>query len=161
MILYCISVWGTSSPTVLQELDALHARAAKLVYGIKEKMSVENTLMQVILLHIHAMHAGDKFGTLVARLGSQVCQGQLGLPSFQDKSMSMGNLRLARGGLLGLTKGLKLGSYRSELGGCYGGTLATVVTAVLKVVVRVCHGAYIVAHVFKHLAPKFVSRRPA
>ena len=44
---YCISVWGTSSPTVLQELDALHAREAKLVYGIKEKMSVENALTQV------------------------------------------------------------------------------------------------------------------
>ena len=46
-ITYCISVWGTSSPTVLQELDALDARGAKLVYGIKEKMSVENTLTQV------------------------------------------------------------------------------------------------------------------
>ena len=44
---YCISVWGTSSPTVLQELDALHARGVKLVYGIREKMSVENTLTQV------------------------------------------------------------------------------------------------------------------
>ena len=28
-ITYCISVWDTSSPTVLQELYALHARAAK------------------------------------------------------------------------------------------------------------------------------------
>ena len=46
-ITYCISVRGTSSPTVLQELDALHARGAKLVEGIKEKMSVENTLTQV------------------------------------------------------------------------------------------------------------------
>ena len=47
LITYCISVWGTSSLTVLQELDALHARGAKLVYGIKEKMSVENTLTQI------------------------------------------------------------------------------------------------------------------
>ena len=46
-ITYCISIWGTSSSTVLQELDALHARVAKLVYGIKEKMSVENTFTQV------------------------------------------------------------------------------------------------------------------
>ena len=46
-ITYCMSVRGTSSPTVLQELDALHARGAKLVFGIKEKMSVENTLTQV------------------------------------------------------------------------------------------------------------------
>ena len=43
-VTYCISVCGTSSPTVLQELDALHAKVAKLVYGIKEKMSLENTL---------------------------------------------------------------------------------------------------------------------
>ena len=47
LIMYCISVWGTSSPTVLQELDAPHARVAKLAYDIKEKMSVENTLTQV------------------------------------------------------------------------------------------------------------------
>ena len=46
-IMYCISVWGTSSLTVLQELDVPQARAAKLEYGIKEKMSVENTLTQV------------------------------------------------------------------------------------------------------------------
>ena len=46
-ITYCISVWGTSSPTVLPEVDALHAREAKLVYGIKEKMSVENTVTKV------------------------------------------------------------------------------------------------------------------
>ena len=46
-ITYCISVWGTSSPTVLQELDAQHERAAKLIYGIKEKMSIKNTLTQV------------------------------------------------------------------------------------------------------------------
>ena len=31
----------------------------------------------------------------------------------------------------------------------------------LKVVVRACHGAYFVAHVFKYLAPNFVSGRPA
>ena len=33
--------------------------------------------------HIHAMHAGGRFGTSVARLGGQVCQGQLSLPSFR------------------------------------------------------------------------------
>ena len=27
--------------------------------------------------HIHAMHAGGRFGTSVARLGGQACQGQL------------------------------------------------------------------------------------
>ena len=31
----------------------------------------------------------------------------------------------------------------------------------IKVVVRACHGAYFVAHVFKHLASNFVSGRPA
>ena len=45
--------------------------------------------------------------------------------------MSRGNLRLARGELPGLTKGLKFGGY---LGGYYGRTLVTVVTAVLKAV---------------------------
>ena len=44
--------------------------------------------------------------------------------------MSRGNLRLARGELLGL----KLGSYRSGPGGYHGGTLVIVVTAVLKAV---------------------------
>ena len=47
LITCCISVWDTSSPTVLQELDVLHERAAKFVYGIKETMSVKNTLTQV------------------------------------------------------------------------------------------------------------------
>ena len=32
---------------------------------------------------------------------------------------------------------------------------------VFKVVVRACHGTYFVAHVFKYLAPNFVSGRPA
>ena len=45
-----------------------------------------------------------------------------------------GNLKLARRELLGLTKGLKLGSYRSGPGGYYSGTLVTVVTAILKAV---------------------------
>ena len=35
--------------------------------------------------HIHAMHAGGRFGTSVKRLGDQVCQGQLSLPSFQGR----------------------------------------------------------------------------
>ena len=48
--------------------------------------------------------------------------------------MSRGNLRLARGELMGLTKGLKLGSYHSGPGGYYVGTLVMVMTAVLKAV---------------------------
>ena len=31
----------------------------------------------------------------------------------------------------------------------------------LKVVVRACYGAFLVAHVFKYLAPNFVSGKPA
>ena len=31
----------------------------------------------------------------------------------------------------------------------------------LKVVVSACYGAYFVAHVFKYMAPNFVSGRPA
>ena len=46
-ITYCISVWGTSSPWILEELDSLHARAARLIYGIKDKMSVSNTFARV------------------------------------------------------------------------------------------------------------------
>ena len=45
-----------------------------------------------------------------------------------------GTLDLPGGELPSLTKGLKLGSYRSGPGGNYGGTLVTVVTAVLKAV---------------------------
>ena len=41
--------------------------------------------------HIHAMHAGGKFGTLVARLKVQVCQGQLSFPFFQGRYMSGGD----------------------------------------------------------------------
>ena len=48
--------------------------------------------------HIHAMHAGGRFGTSVEWLGGQVCQGQLSLPSFQGRYMS-------RGGTLGLPGG--------------------------------------------------------
>ena len=66
--------------------------------------------------------------------GGQVCQGQLGLPSFRGRYMSNGDLRLARGELPGLTKGLKLGSYHRGPGGYYSGTLVMVVTAVLKAV---------------------------
>ena len=33
-------------------------------------------------------------------------------------------------------------------------------TFAVKVVVRACHAAYFVAHVFKYLAPNFVSGRP-
>ena len=84
--------------------------------------------------YIHSMHAGGRFGTSVERLGGQVCQGQLSLPSFRGRYMGRGNFRLARGELPSLTKGLKLGSYRSGPGGYYGGTLVTVVTAVLKAV---------------------------
>ena len=40
--------------------------------------------------HIHAMHAGGRFDTSVARLGGQVCQGQLSLPSFRGRYMSRG-----------------------------------------------------------------------
>ena len=41
---------------------------------------------------------------------------------------------MSRGGLPGLTKGLKLGRYRSGPRGYYSGTLVMVVTAILKAV---------------------------
>ena len=47
--------------------------------------------------HIHAMHAGGRFGTSVERLVGQVCQGQLSLPSLWGRYMSRGNIRLAPG----------------------------------------------------------------
>ena len=46
-ITYCISVQGTPSPWILEELDSLHARAVRLIYGIKDKMSVSNTFARV------------------------------------------------------------------------------------------------------------------
>ena len=79
------------------------------------------------------MHAGDRFGTSVTRLGHQVCQGQLSLPSFQGRYMSReGTLVLEE--LPGLTKGLKYGSYCIGPGGYYGRTLVMVITAILKAV---------------------------
>ena len=57
--------------------------------------------------HLHAIHARGRFGTSVERLGSQVCQGKLSLPSFRGRYISRGNLRLAMEELLSLTKGLK------------------------------------------------------
>ena len=80
------------------------------------------------------MRAGNRFGTLVARLGGHVCQSQLSLPSFLDRYTSKEDLRLARGELPALTKGLKLGSYHSRPGGYYSRKLVMVVTAILKAV---------------------------
>ena len=42
----------------------------------------------------------------------------------------------------------------------YSSKTKTRATAVLNVVVRVCYGAYFIAHVFKYLAPNSVSGRP-
>ena len=71
--------------------------------------------------HIHAMHAGGRFGPSVERLRGQVCQGQLILPSFWGRYMSGGG-----GGTLGLPGGTP--------GGYYFRNLVTVVTAILKAV---------------------------
>ena len=48
------------------------------------------------------MDAGGRFGTSIARLGGQVCQGQLSLPSFCGRYMSEGGETL---GLPGGTPG--------------------------------------------------------
>ena len=40
--------------------------------------------------HMHAKHAGGRFGTSVTGLGGQVCQGQLCLPPFWGRYMSKG-----------------------------------------------------------------------
>ena len=83
------------------------------------------------------MHAGGRFGTSVARLGCQVCQGQLSLPSFQGRYMSGGGgggIRLARGKSWALPRALNLGVITVGQGVYYGRTLVTVVTAILKAV---------------------------
>ena len=41
---YCITVWGTSSPAILNAVDALHARAAKMIHKIKGARSTEEIL---------------------------------------------------------------------------------------------------------------------
>ena len=41
---YCITVWGTSSPAILNAVDALHARAAKMIHNIKGARSAEEIL---------------------------------------------------------------------------------------------------------------------
>ena len=91
-------------------------------------------ISQLGVTHIHAMHAVGRFGTSVAGLEGQVCQGQLSLPSFRGRYMSRGDLRLARREFPGLTKGLKLESYCIGPGGYCGGTLVMVITAVLRAV---------------------------
>ena len=86
---------GTSlgpSPRVLKELGPAKGVATSQLGGT----------------HIHAMHAGGRCGTSVKRLGGQVCQGQLSLPSFQGSYMSRGNLRLARGNSRTLPRALNL-----------------------------------------------------
>ena len=34
---YCISVWGTSSNVILDAIENLHSRAAKLIHKIKDR----------------------------------------------------------------------------------------------------------------------------
>ena len=58
------------------------------------------------------IHAGGRFGTSVARLGDQVCQGQLSPACFRDRKP-----QACRGGeLLGLTKGLNWGAISAGQG---------------------------------------------
>ena len=35
VITYCIAVWGTASDSHMDELDTLHAKAAKIIYNLK------------------------------------------------------------------------------------------------------------------------------
>ena len=86
-------------------------------------------------IHTHTCHAcWWQVWQVSHKTGGLVCQGQLSLPSFQGRYMS-------RGELPGLTKGLKLGSYCSGPGGYHGGTLVTVVIAILKAVSQGGHTA--------------------
>ena len=85
-------------------------------------------------MHVHAMHADGRFGTSVARLGVSSVRVKSAFHLSAVGTWAGGNLRPARGELLDLTKGLKLGSYRSRLADYYGRTLVGVVTAVLKAV---------------------------
>ena len=39
-ITYCIAVWGTASDSDMDELDTLHAKAAKIIYNIKENCNL-------------------------------------------------------------------------------------------------------------------------
>ena len=41
---YCIAVWGTASDSHMDELDSLHAKAATIIYNIKENCSDEEIL---------------------------------------------------------------------------------------------------------------------
>ena len=45
-IKYCIAVWGTVSNSHMDELDSLHAKAAKIIYNIKENCSDEVILQK-------------------------------------------------------------------------------------------------------------------
>ena len=45
-ITYCIAVWGTASDSHMDELDTLHAKAAKIIYNIKENSSDEEVLQK-------------------------------------------------------------------------------------------------------------------
>ena len=78
--------------------------------------------------HKHAMHAGGRFGTSVARLGEKpvTVNSAFSLPGGMYMSRE-GNLRLARGELQGFTKGLKLESYRSAPRGYYDRILLAVI----------------------------------
>ena len=83
--------------------------------------------------HIHATHACSSFGSSVGRLGGQVCQGQLNLPSFRGRYINRGgNLRFTRGNSWALPKALNLEAITAGQGGYYGGILVMVITAVHK-----------------------------
>ena len=89
-----IPLWGTSlgpSPRVIKELGPTRGLPPANWGGT----------------HIHAVHAGGRFGTSVKRLEGHVCQGQLSLPSFQGRYMGRGNLRNARGNSQALPRVLK------------------------------------------------------
>ena len=61
--------------------------------------------------HMHAMHADGRFGTSVKRLGGQVYQGQLSLPSFRGRYMSRGRTLRSPGGISrALPRALNLGA---------------------------------------------------
>ena len=45
-ITYCIAVWGTASDSHMDEPDTLHAKAAKIIYNIKENCSDEEVLQK-------------------------------------------------------------------------------------------------------------------
>ena len=48
MATHCIAVWGTSSPAILNAVDALHGRTAKLIHKIKGTRSKEEILNKAV-----------------------------------------------------------------------------------------------------------------